>query len=181
MTTQFSLNDKSILITGGTGSFGKQYVRTILAHYRPKRVVAYSRDELKQFEMQQDFTAPQMRWFIGHYLPDAQSADDVRASPLRAKNLANLASATVFSAACDPLRDEGEAYAAAMMKAGVRVNVQRWPGQIHGFASMLGVIDAADSALTEGANALFNAFNDIGNSAETAVHHSGRSTSAGLQ
>lgn len=74
MTTQFSLNDKSILITGGTGSFGKQYVRTILAHYRPKRVVVYSRDELKQFEMQQDFTAPQMRWFIG----DVRDADRMK-------------------------------------------------------------------------------------------------------
>src|SRR5262245_5737552 len=59
------LNDKSVLITGGTGSFGKQYVRTILARYKPRRVAVYSRDELKQFEMQQEFKAPQMRYFIG--------------------------------------------------------------------------------------------------------------------
>lgn len=59
------LNGKSILITGGTGSFGKQYVRTILARYNPKRVVIYSRDELKQFEMQQEFNSPEMRYFIG--------------------------------------------------------------------------------------------------------------------
>ena len=59
------LNDKSVLITGGTGSFGRQYVRTILARYKPKRVVVYSRDELKQFEMRQEFGARQMRWFIG--------------------------------------------------------------------------------------------------------------------
>ena len=59
------LNDKSVLITGGTGSFGKQYVRTILKRYRPRRVVVYSRDELKQYEMQQEFQAPQMRFFIG--------------------------------------------------------------------------------------------------------------------
>ncbi len=62
---EFTLDGKSILITGGTGSFGKQYVRTILSRYRPRRVVVYSRDELKQFEMQQEFTAPPMRWFIG--------------------------------------------------------------------------------------------------------------------
>lgn len=58
-------NDKAILITGGTGSFGKQYVKTILERYRPKRVIIYSRDELKQFEMEQSFNDPCMRYFIG--------------------------------------------------------------------------------------------------------------------
>ena len=59
------LNDKSILITGGTGSFGKQYVRTLLRRFSPNRIVIYSRDELKQFEMAQEFDAPCMRYFIG--------------------------------------------------------------------------------------------------------------------
>lgn len=58
-------NDKSILITGGTGSFGKQYVRTILERYRPKKLIIYSRDELKQFEMEQEFHGDCMRYFIG--------------------------------------------------------------------------------------------------------------------
>ena len=58
-------NDKSILITGGTGSFGKQYIRTILDNFSPKRLIVYSRDELKQFEMQQEFDLPCMRYFIG--------------------------------------------------------------------------------------------------------------------
>jgi UDP-N-acetylglucosamine 4,6-dehydratase len=57
--------DKSILITGGTGSFGKQYTKTILDRYKPKRIVIYSRDELKQFEMQQTYNDPCMRYFIG--------------------------------------------------------------------------------------------------------------------
>lgn len=59
---------KSILITGGTGSFGKQYVRTILANSQPKKLIVFSRDELKQFEMAQEFpdsTYPCMRYFIG--------------------------------------------------------------------------------------------------------------------
>lgn len=56
---------KSILITGGTGSFGKQYVKTLLSKYKPRRVVVYSRDELKQFEMQQQFNRAEMRYFIG--------------------------------------------------------------------------------------------------------------------
>ena len=58
-------NNKSILITGGTGSFGKQYVKTLLARYKPQRIVIYSRDELKQYEMQQQFNDPCMRYFIG--------------------------------------------------------------------------------------------------------------------
>jgi UDP-N-acetylglucosamine 4,6-dehydratase/5-epimerase len=58
-------NDKAILITGGTGSFGKQYVRTILGRYRPRKLIIYSRDELKQFEMQQDFPEGCMRFFLG--------------------------------------------------------------------------------------------------------------------
>lgn len=58
-------NDKSILITGGTGSFGRQYVKTLLTRYRPKRLVVYSRDELKQFEMEQEFNQECMRYFIG--------------------------------------------------------------------------------------------------------------------
>ena len=59
------LNNKSILITGGTGSFGKQFTKTILERYQPKKVIIYSRDELKQYEMAQTFNAPQMRYFIG--------------------------------------------------------------------------------------------------------------------
>ena len=58
-------DDKSILITGGTGSFGKQYVKTLLARYKPRKIIIFSRDELKQFEMQQVYDAPCMRYFIG--------------------------------------------------------------------------------------------------------------------
>lgn len=63
------LNGKSILVTGGTGSFGKKFIETILRDYpKVERLVVYSRDELKQFEMGQEFSAsiyPQIRYFIG--------------------------------------------------------------------------------------------------------------------
>ncbi|MDQ7045243.1 MAG: UDP-N-acetylglucosamine 4,6-dehydratase (inverting) [Sulfurimonas sp.] len=59
------LNGKNILITGGTGSFGKQYVRTILKRYKPNKIIIYSRDELKQFEMAQKYNDKCMRYFIG--------------------------------------------------------------------------------------------------------------------
>jgi UDP-N-acetylglucosamine 4,6-dehydratase len=59
------LNNKNILITGGTGSFGKQFVRTILKRYKPNKIIIYSRDELKQYEMAQKYNDPCMRYFIG--------------------------------------------------------------------------------------------------------------------
>ncbi|MCV3396559.1 UDP-N-acetylglucosamine 4,6-dehydratase (inverting) [Campylobacter sp. RKI_CA19_01116] len=58
-------NGKSILITGGTGSFGKTYTKTLLQKYKPKKIIIYSRDELKQFEMAREFNNNCMRYFIG--------------------------------------------------------------------------------------------------------------------
>jgi UDP-N-acetylglucosamine 4,6-dehydratase len=59
------LDGKSVLVTGGTGSFGRQFVRTVLERFKPRRVVIYSRDELKQFEMQREFGGAEMRYFLG--------------------------------------------------------------------------------------------------------------------
>lgn len=58
-------NKKNILITGGTGSFGKKFIKILLSKYKPNKVIVYSRDELKQFEMQQVFNDSCMRYFIG--------------------------------------------------------------------------------------------------------------------
>lgn len=61
-------NNKSIIVTGGTGSFGKAFVKHVVENYAPKKLVIFSRDELKQYEMQQDFSEqkyPFMRYFIG--------------------------------------------------------------------------------------------------------------------
>jgi len=72
------LNGRSVLITGGTGSFGARFARTVLERYKPRRVVVYSRDELKQFEMQNrepfQSSSAVMRWFIG----DVRDADRLR-------------------------------------------------------------------------------------------------------
>tara|TARA_Y100001970_G_C14230319_1_gene858204 strand:+ start:499 stop:1482 length:984 start_codon:yes stop_codon:yes gene_type:complete len=58
-------NDKAIMITGGTGSFGKNFIKRISQTYKPKKLIIYSRDELKQFEIQKDFDQEYMRYFIG--------------------------------------------------------------------------------------------------------------------
>ena len=62
------LNDKSVLVTGGTGSFGKHFLKTVIAQYKPRRLIVFSRDELKQFELAQEFPQdkyPFLRFFIG--------------------------------------------------------------------------------------------------------------------
>ncbi len=66
------LNNKTILVTGGTGSFGKKFITILLAKYRPKKVIVYSRDELKQFEMQQVVNDDCMRYFIGDVRDEAR-------------------------------------------------------------------------------------------------------------
>lgn len=65
---------KSVFISGGTGSFGRAFIRTLLSRYQPSRVVVFSRDELKQYEMQQEFNAPCMRYFLG----DVRDAERVQ-------------------------------------------------------------------------------------------------------
>src|SRR5262249_16841710 len=62
------LNDRTVLVTGGTGSFGKHFVRLLIHAYKPKKLIIFSRDELKQYEMAQLFPQdryPFMRYFIG--------------------------------------------------------------------------------------------------------------------
>ena len=60
------LNGKTILVTGGTGSFGKRFIRIVLDRYQPKKVIVFSRDELKQYEMKQQFAGEsRLRYFIG--------------------------------------------------------------------------------------------------------------------
>lgn len=103
-------------------------------------------------------TTEMMQWYWNQYLPDQSAANDPRASPLRATLSPAVAPATVITAEYDPLCDEGEAYAQALRAAGVTARLHRWDGQIHGFASMLGIIDAADEALSVAATALQLAF-----------------------
>jgi acetyl esterase len=92
-------------------------------------------------------TTEDMRWFSGHYLPTAHPSDDPGSSPLRG-HLEGLPPAVVATAEFDPLRDEGEAYAAALEKAGVHVVARRYDGLIHGFVGM-GVLSPACQAATD--------------------------------
>ncbi|MDH4362568.1 MAG: alpha/beta hydrolase, partial [Acidimicrobiia bacterium] len=98
-------------------------------------------------------TQDMMTWFWDHYLNDAEEGRNPLASPLAASDLSGLPSALVITAEFDPLRDEGEAYAAKLAEAGVKVSHQRFDGQIHAFWQMPGVfpaaLEAADRAAVE--------------------------------
>jgi UDP-N-acetylglucosamine 4,6-dehydratase len=59
------LNGKDVMVIGGTGSFGRAFIATVLERCKPQRLIVYSRDELKQYEMQQKWNGPEMRYFIG--------------------------------------------------------------------------------------------------------------------
>ncbi len=95
-------------------------------------------------------TDPEMDWYTDNYLGAARAhAGDPRASPLVAENLSGLAPAFVVTAAFDPLRDEGEAYARALQAAGTPTTLRRFPGFIHGFINAAGVSRTARDALVE--------------------------------
>lgn len=82
-------------------------------------------------------TRDAMVWFWDHYAPEASQRSEPDASPIRAKDLSGLPPAVVLTAEHDPLRDEGEAYAARLTEAGVPVELKRYAGQTHAFFTLL--------------------------------------------
>jgi acetyl esterase len=102
-------------------------------------------------------TTEVMRWFWNHYLGGTDGAHP-HASPLRAPDLAGLPPALVITAEFDPLRDEGDAYAARLREAGVVVTHSPYPGMVHGFVGMHDLIPQGRQAIDECAAVLRRAF-----------------------
>jgi len=95
-----------------------------------------------------------MRWFWRHYLSREEQGREPLVSPLLAKSLADLPPALVITAGCDPLRDEGEAYAGRLRDAGVAVTLTQYSGMFHGFLRMTRILDQSRILLDEIATAL---------------------------
>ena len=98
-----------------------------------------------------------MKWFWNHYLRDEEDGRNPYASPLRAANLSSLPPAFVITAEYDPLRDEGEAYAARLGECGVPVKLTRYDGMIHDFMN-IAELRQSRTAIDEAAVELRKAF-----------------------
>lgn len=107
----------------------------------------------REFAEGYGLSAADMTWFGLHYVRTPADADDPRASVLRA-DLHDLPPAFVITAECDPLRDDGEAYAEKLRKLGIRASYKRYAGMFHGFMSFPGVLPEAAEAFEDAGKAL---------------------------
>lgn len=114
-------------------------------------------------------TKASMVWFIGHYLRNEQDKLDPLASPLLSSNLRDLPPAFILTAECDPLRDEGEAYARSLEAARVPVTVKRYAGMPHGFFSFAAALTTGKQAQADVAQQLREAFELQRRSADSAA------------
>jgi acetyl esterase/lipase len=104
------------------------------------------------------FNKNAIAWYWGMYLASAEDGLSPLASPLKEADLSGLPPATVITAELDPLRDEAELYAKALAEAGVPAEIIRYDGMMHGFFTMIGLLDVAREAVATSADRLAVAF-----------------------
>ncbi len=117
-----------------------------------------TRPSYREFGAGYLITIDEIRWYLKNYLRSPEDAENPLVCPLRAASLRGLPPALVVLAGCDPLRDDGEAYAARLRAEGVPVQVLRYDGMIHGFFTMPGVLDRAGVAYDAVARSLRHGF-----------------------
>lgn len=122
--------------------------------YPVTNLAAFDTASYREFAEGYHLSRAQMEWFRGHYLARPEDAAHPHASPLLAPDLGGLPPALVITAECDPLRDEGEAYAERLVAAGVPVTLTRYPGTIHPFFSLAGVLPEGREAIAQVATAV---------------------------
>jgi len=130
----------------------------------------FSRGSYADPQNQTLLTGEFMEWFWNHYVPDAQHRTHPEASPLRAADLTGLAPAFVVTAEHDVLRDEGEDYAERLRRAGNEVEFYRWPGQMHGFFSMVNLLPASADVMDLVAGAVHDDVADALDARLAAMH-----------
>jgi acetyl esterase len=122
--------------------------------------VDFRRTEYPSYEENRDaliLDMFRMEWFFDHYVGDDSLRDHPWLSPIAVDDLSGLPPALVITSEYDPLRDEGEGYAARLQAAGVPASVSRYEGVVHDFMHMGGMLDKARQAIDEAGAALHQA------------------------
>jgi acetyl esterase len=109
---------------------------------------------MREYGQNHFLTHESMAWFAASYFATAADRRAPYASPWYASDLRGLPAAMVMTAECDPLCDQGEAYARKLQSAGVAVEVKRYDGMIHPFISLAGIVDGGRTAIADAASAV---------------------------
>ncbi len=163
---EFDIDPNRIAVGGDSAGANLATVACLIARDRggPKiafqllvyPVTDYDDDRASSHEFAQGYflTRPMMDYFWGHYLAQPADGRNPHASPIQAESLAGLPPAMVITAECDPIRDQGEAYAQHLRESGVPVSVKRYEGAIHAFFNLAGVVDSGKQAIEDAGAAL---------------------------
>lgn len=163
---EFGIDPQRIAVGGDSAGGNLAAVVCILARERggPKvafqlmiyPVTDYNDDRPSSHEFADGYllTKNMMEYFWGHYLVRPEDGKHPQASPIKATSLAGLPPAMVITAECDPIRDQGEAYAQRLKEAGVPVELKRYEGAIHAFFNLAGAIDSGRQAIEDAGAAL---------------------------
>ena len=154
-------NPRSVVVAGDSAGGNLAGVVTLMARDRggpsiARQVLIYpitdcdfNTNSYREFATGHFLTREAMIWFWDQYCTPGTERHQANLSPLRAKSLRDLPPALIVTAECDPLRDEGEAYAVKLREAGVDVTLTRYDGMIHGFIRRFDALDKAHDALQE--------------------------------
>jgi acetyl esterase len=155
---QFGVDPNRIAVGGDSAGGNLAAVVSLIARDRGGPNVAFQlliypatdyhddRPAMHEFAQGYFLTRPLLDYFWGHYLNGPQDGRHPHVSPINAESLAGLPPALVITAECDPIRDQGEAYAERLRESGVPVSVKRYEGAIHAFFNFGGVVDSGKQA-----------------------------------
>lgn len=137
---------------------GPRLIHQLLVY--PNTDAAADTESMREITDEVFFNVNSVKWYWGMYLKSADDAGNPLASPLRAADLSGLPPATIITAELDPLRDESELYAKRLAEHGVRAEVIRYDGMMHGFFTMVGMLDTAREAVSTASARLASAFTE---------------------
>jgi acetyl esterase/lipase len=166
---EFNIDPNRIAVGGDSAGGNLATVVSLIARDRGGPRVAFqllvypvtdygdNRPSMQEFAQGYFLTRPMMDYFWGHYLARTEDGQHPHASPFKAESLAGLPPAMVITAECDPIRDQGEAYAQRLRESGVPVSTKRYDGAIHVFFNLAGVVDSGKQAVADAGAAVRSA------------------------